>query len=66
MTLPKYKKGKQIHSISEFDQSECLFYKVKFGKYYRTKHRSFLIGWQYRTLLIWIQRGWIYEAIGIE
>lgn len=62
MTLPKYKFGKQIRSITEFDQSECLFYRVKFGKYYRTIHRSFLISWQYRTLLIWIERGWIYEA----
>ena len=52
MTLPKYKFGKQIRSISEFDQSECLFFRVKFGKYYRTIHRSFLISWQYRTLLI--------------
>ena len=62
MTLPKYKFGKQIRSISEFDQSECLFFRVKFGKYYRTIHRAFLISWQYRTLLIWIERGWIYET----
>ena len=62
MTQPKYKFGKQIRSISEFDQSECLFFKVKFGKYSRTIHRSFLISWQYRTLLIWIERGWIHEA----
>lgn len=65
MTLPKYKFGKQIRSISEFDQSECKLYRVKFGKCYRTIHRSFLISWQYRTLLIWIERGWVYEAENI-
>lgn len=64
MTQPKYKKGKQIHSISEFDQSECKYFKVYFGdkNSEQTKHRSFLISWQYRTLLTWIQRGWVYEA----
>ena len=62
MASPIYKTGKQIRSISEVDQLECLFYKVKFGKNFRTIHRSFLISWQYRTLLIWIERGWVYEA----
>lgn len=64
MTTQKYKKGKKIRSISEFDQSECKYFKVFFGdtNSLQTKHRSFLISWQYRTLLIWIERGWIYEA----
>ena len=62
MTLPKYKHGKQIRSITEFDQSECKYFRVKFGNKIQTKHRSFLISWQYRTLLIWIERGWVYEA----
>lgn len=66
MTLPKYISGKQIHSISEFDQSECMYYRVEFGNKTQTKHRSFLISWQYRTLLIWIERGWIYEANAIQ
>lgn len=63
MTAPIYKTGKQIRSISEFDQSECRFFRVKFGyNTMRTIHRSFLISWQYRTLLIWIERGWVYET----
>lgn len=64
MTLPKYKFGKQIRSISEFDQSECKYFKVFFGdkNSFQMKSRNFLISWQYRTLFTWIERGWIHEA----
>lgn len=66
MTTPKYRTGKQIRSIAEFDQSECKHFRVKFGDKIQTKHRSFLISWQYRTLLNFIQRGWVYEAETIQ
>ena len=68
MTPPKYKTGKQISSISDFDQSECKFFKVRFGgeRNFQTKHRSFLISWQYRTLKMFIERGWVYEAVRME
>ena len=62
MSKPKYKQGKQICSISEFDQSECLYFKVRFGNRFQTKHKSFLISWQYRTLLNFIQSGRVFEA----
>lgn len=63
MSSKKYKRGDQIHTVSDFDQSSSKFYIVYFGPTNpRTIHRSFLISWQYRTLLTWIARGWVFEA----
>lgn len=66
MSKPKYKQGKQIRSISEFEVCESLYYKVRFGSNIQTKHRAFLISWQYRTLLEFIKRGDIYIADRVE
>ena len=62
MSKPKYKQGKQICSIADFEKSECLYFKVKFGGKLQTKHRSFLISWQYRTLKLFIDGGLVFEA----
>lgn len=62
MPKPKYKKGKQICSMADFEKSECLYFKVKFGDKFKTKHKSFLISWQYRTLLNFIRSGRVFEA----
>ncbi len=58
MSKTRYRKGKRIYSISEFDTCESLWYKWN-G---RTKHRSVLMSLQYRTLLNAIIRGGIYTA----
>jgi hypothetical protein len=58
MSKTRYKQGKQICSISEFDTCESLWYKWN-G---RTKHRSVLISLQYRTLLNTIIGGRLYTA----
>lgn len=58
MSKAKYKQGKQITSISDFDACEKRWYKWN-GK---TVHRSVLISLQYRTLLQAIIAGRIYEA----
>ena len=62
MSKPKYKQGRQICSISEFDACESKWYKWN-G---RTRHRSVLISLQYRTLLNFITHGMIYTAELIE
>lgn len=63
MSKRKYRRGKQICSISDFDHSESKFYIVYFGSTNpRTIHRSFLMSWQYRTLLNSIIRGGVFEA----
>ena len=58
MSKTKYKQGKQICTISEFDYCESLWYKWN-GK---TTHRSVLVSLQYRTLLNAIIAGRIYVA----
>lgn len=62
MSKAKYKQGKQIRSISEFDACENKWYKWN-G---RTRHRSVLISLQYRTLLNTIISGRLYTAELIE
>lgn len=63
MSRRKYKRGKQICSISDFDQSCNEYFIVYFGSTNpQTKHRSFLMSWQYRTLLNFIIRGQVFEA----
>lgn len=62
MSKPKYKQGKLIKSISDFDKNTSKFYRVDFGERTRTLHRSFLISWSYRTLKNFIDRGCIHEA----
>lgn len=58
MSKSKYKQGRKICSISEFDKCESIWYKWN-GK---TTHRSVLISLQYRTLMWAIIRGDIYTA----
>jgi hypothetical protein len=58
MSKPKYKQGKRIYTISEFDQCESLWYKWN-GK---TTHRSVLMSLQYRTLLETIIAGRLFRA----
>ena len=62
MSKARYKQGKQICSISEFDTCESLWYKWN-GK---TRHRAVLISLQYRTLLNTIRNGRLYTAELVE
>ena len=62
MSTRKFKKGKRICTISEFDQSEHKFFMMN-GK---TVHRSFLMSMQYRTLLLTITNDRLYEADPVE
>lgn len=62
MSKSRYRTGKKINSISDFDKSESRWFKVNFGRNTRTIHRSFLMSWQYRTLLNFIIHGRVFEA----
>ena len=62
MSKPKYKLGKQIKTIRDFSNSTSMYFKVHFGDGYKTKHRAFLISWQYRTLETFINSGRVFEA----
>lgn len=60
----KFIKGKQLLTVSDFDQCESLWYIVYYdGIHPKTRHRSVLISLQYRTLMNYIRKGAIYEAI---
>lgn len=63
MQKPKYKKGKPIRSIDDFEKSKAMYYKVDFGGMNsRTIHRAFLISWQHKMLRDFIYGGRIWEA----
>ena len=63
MTAPKYRKGNKIHTVGEFERSNCMYFKVLFGgTNARTIHRGFLVSWTYMTLKRFIDRGWVFEA----
>lgn len=67
MSKPKYKQGRRITGIDDFDKCDSLFYKVCFGNNtVKTIHRSFLISWSYRLLHDFIQLGRVYEGDPIE
>lgn len=66
MSKPKYKKGKLIKTISDFANSKSNWFMINFGlSGFKTRHRSFLISWQYRTLETFINNGKVYEADAI-
>lgn len=62
MSKPKYKFGKQIKSVAEFEKSTCTFFKVGM----QTTHRGWIESWQYRVLKNYISSGNIHEAELIE
>lgn len=67
MSKRKYTEGKQICTISDFENSDCSYFVVYFGYGNpQTKHRSFLTSWQYRTLKSFIMCGAVFEAEDLE
>ena len=62
MSKPKYKRGKPIKTVADFEKSSSTWFRVLFGMEERTKHRSFLISWQYHTLDMFIRAGRVFEA----
>lgn len=66
MSKRKYTQGKQIESMCDFAESESKFFIVHFGNKPCTKHRAFLISWQYQLLERFIKSGRVFEAKAIE
>jgi hypothetical protein len=62
MSKPKYKIGKKIETVADFEKSTCTFFKV--GT--KTTHRAWIESWQYRLLKVAIKRGILYETESIE
>lgn len=57
----KYKRGRKIRSVGDFEKSNCDMFYMHFGKEI-LRHRGWLISLQYRTLKQTIERG-MREAI---
>ena len=62
MSKPKYKIGKKIESVADFEKSTCTFFKVRT----KTTHRAWIESWQYRILKESIKRGILFETELIE
>ena len=62
MSKPKYKIGRKIESVSEFEKSTCTFFKIGI----KTYHRGLLESFQYRVLKNYISSGNVHEAELIE
>lgn len=58
----KYKKGRKIVSVGDFERSSSTFFRVLFGGKERTIHGGFLESWQYHTLHSFIHGGCVYET----
>jgi hypothetical protein len=58
MSKAKYKQGRKIESVADFEKSKCTYFKVH-GK---STHRAWIESWQYRVLKNFINAGVIYEA----
>lgn len=68
MSKSKYKQGKRIYSMLDFEESDNDWFKVNFGNHTKTVHRAFLLSWQYRLLKQFIdnKRVFIAERINNE
>ena len=70
MTARKYKRGKRIKSVGEFEKSVQKgnrWFMVYFGSTVpKTLHWGFLSSWQYSLLSRSIYAGRVYEAKKIE
>ena len=62
VSKPKYKIGKKIESIADFEKSTCTFFKIGI----KTYHRGWLESFQYRVLKNYISSGNVHEADLIE
>lgn len=63
----KYKQGKRITSLQEFEKSDCSMFEVRFGGCdSKLLHRGFLESLQMRTLKTWLYSGRIFETIKVK
>lgn len=66
MLKRKYKKGRKIFTLNDFETTDNDLFIVQFGwdrSLEKTLHRGFLISWQYRMLRDFILNGQVYEAV---
>lgn len=62
----KYKRGRLITSLDDFDKCESDYYKVLFGadgSRERTMHKGYMVGWQFHYISCMIHGKKVYEAV---
>ena len=62
MSKKLYRKGKQIRTVAEFEQSRCSWFVVKYGSTEKTTNIGWIESWQYHMLKGLISEGRLYEA----
>ena len=62
VSKPKYKLGKKIETVADFEKSTCTFFKIGI----KTYHRDWLENFQYRVLKNYISSGNLHEVYLIE
>ena len=62
MTMRKYKLGKRLTSMAEFEQSDKTFFIIRFKDALGTRSRKIIEGWQYKTIKAYIDKGHLFEA----
>lgn len=62
MHSSKYKRGRKIRSVGDFEKSNCDMFYVNYGKEI-LRHRKFLENLQFRILKRQIELGYMREAI---
>lgn len=58
----KYKRGKQLRSVADFENSKAECFRIRFGDKEKTLHRGFIDSWQYHYLRCMIKYGRVFEA----
>ena len=66
MSRKIYRKGKQIRTVAEFEQSTSHWFVVLYGKTEKTTHAGWVESWQYHMLKNTIYGGRLYEAEKME
>lgn len=60
--MKKYRPGKRIRSVSDFEKTKCNMFIVFCGMKAYARNRAFLISWQYQYLQKMIYGEHVYEA----
>lgn len=63
MSKPKYKQGRQIMSMADFEKSKCDYFMLQSVIGFSLVNRLLVTSWQYQTLKDYIDSGCVFEAV---
>lgn len=62
----KYKQGKRITSLQEFEKTDCIWFEIHCSGRFKMWHRSALESLQVHTLKHWLYNGRVFETIQVK